>query len=154
MSDTPALDAIFESRLKDVRTFADNAADSVRGTGTGTWNIASGWDGNPLIIANMTAAYDRKEIDAKFEAMISDGSAPGKSGNSASLKVQSVYVGMLERSARMRYATPVRLAIMAAARRKGHADIRGVLGESGILGSARRLQVAGSATPEKADVTA
>lgn len=154
MSKAPALDEIFVARLTDIREFAAAAADSVRGTTNSTWNIATDWPGNPLDSASMTAAFDRKAIDAKFEALISDGSAPGNSGDAGSLKLQSVYLGVIERAARMRYASPPRLAIMAAARRSGHSDERGILGESGIVGSARRLQVAGAATPEKADATA
>ena len=121
------IDKNFALRLAELRKLATSQADSVTGDGTLGWNVPAGWSGDPLDIAGATKPFDRADVGANYASLVADAAAPGTAGSAIGVKLQSDYLAMLERAARTRYLSPVRRAIMAAARRAGHGTVDGVL---------------------------
>ena len=81
------------------------------------------WEGNPLDIAAIAAAFDRNEANEQYQdAVFQDGT----SGTAMGQKVQIDYLGMMERAFRARHKTPCRAAMHAAGRRRGHGQPEGV----------------------------
>ncbi len=133
---------VFVKRLKDRTTHAQEQAAAARsGSTLRPWNVPDEV-GDPLQVAAVTAGFDRGEIDSNFEEIIADGSNPGTVGDTISVKVQGDVVAVMERGFRARHCTPVRLMAMAAARRQGHGNERGVF-NGGILKYAQDALKAG-----------
>lgn len=143
MADQPRgkVDDTFLARLDDLKSLAGAQHDSVRGDGVLAWNIPRGWAGDPLDIPGMAAPYDRSAVGANAASLVADPANPGTSGSAIGTTIQSDFLGAAERAARARHMSPVRRALMAAARRAGHADDDGVL--SRVEAAARGAIVAG-----------
>jgi len=85
------------------------------------------WDGDHGKIKDMSAAFDRTDLNAEYESIVGDPAAPGVVGDLIADGVQIAYVGAMERAYRARHASPVRCLMHAAARRRGHGDPAGIL---------------------------
>lgn len=135
---------VFKDAVKDLADQAGDAADGV-GNGERSWQIpASMTDFGPLDIDRIDEAFNRDEIGANYEDVIGDPTNPGTMGDAIALTMQSDYVAMMERAFRARHATPVRLLVLASARRKGHAHEAGVFHRN-VMGHAVDALAAGAA---------
>lgn len=106
------------------------------------WQLGdlNGWSGDVTDIPGMSRPFDRKAIGQNF-ADVYQGT-PGTTGDAATLRLQNDYLAAMERAFRTRHASSVRLTIMAAGRRKGHADAQGPLLD-GVIRYAQDLLKAG-----------
>ena len=120
------VDSVFAARLQELAAAARTAAQATTNTAAGDWDQPADWSGDPLDIPGLTAAYDRAAIGAAYAQIFADAAAPGPSGAAAALTLQGDQLAADERALRARYATPVRLAVMAAGRRQGHGSPGGV----------------------------
>lgn len=86
---------------------------------------ADEWDGDVHHLSgdnSLIAAFDRTEINNDYKAALNTGGARlgGRVADTKVCKHQADYVAADERATSLRYASPVRCAMMAGARREGH----------------------------------
>lgn len=104
--------------------------DGLAGTGTREWQAppTGAWSGDPYDIPGLSQAFDRSDLNADFEKIISDSKNPGTAGDAIATKAQVDYLACMERAYRAKSASPVRLLIVSGARRRGHGSPVGVFG--------------------------
>lgn len=136
---------VFLSRTTELRTQAAASAAAARGDGQRQWNTPApdDWDGNPLELADVTAAFARESITDNYEQALL-GETEGTVGDAVSLKAQADWLGVMERAYRASRATPVRCIAHATARRKGHGHEKGIF-TGGVLVFAQNALKAGQA---------
>lgn len=117
---------VFFTNINQLATSSEAIGTATKNGGARQWQVPEKV-ADVLDIPGTTAAFDRTEIDTNYVEVIGDGENPGAVGDVVSLKTQGDYVGVMERGFRARHCTPVRCLAMAAARRVGHGDPRGVL---------------------------
>jgi hypothetical protein len=115
-----SLDATFLNNTQALKDHATGVAAAHTGAQLRRWYLAwlAGWSGDPLDLNGMADAFARTGLGAMYGAALTDNR--GASGDAASAKLQSDYLGAMERAFRLRHATPIRCALHAAARRLGH----------------------------------
>lgn len=114
------LDEVFLLNTLNLKTTAEGIADSLLNEGQRPWQTPPDWSGDPLDVEGMADGFDRSEAGEVYgEALQSE---EGSAGDAASMKLQSDYLATRERAYRLRHATPIRCALMAASRRAGHGD--------------------------------
>lgn len=98
--------------------------------------LLGGWLGDPLDVPGLNAAFDRAAINANYQELLVPGSSgPAAVADAQALKIQCDYVAARHRALATRHATVIRSELAAAARRRGHADERGIyLGKPGVKG--------------------
>lgn len=120
----------FDDQIQQLLVNTANAGLSVE-TGSGgsinrPWNqpdFSGGlWNGDPLDIVNLQSAFDKSDLNTDYiNAKTTAGQANG--GRLADIyisKVQLDYMNTMLRALAVRYATPIRQKMWAAARLKGH----------------------------------
>lgn len=96
------------------------------------WNtpVPNGWSGSPFDIAALALAFNREPINAQYKKAIdnsADTNSPGVVSDIIAANAQIDYLATQERAVRSRHMGAIRGKMHAAARRKGHAEIGGVL---------------------------
>lgn len=117
-------------RLKnELRMTADNEAKVVTArTAPKQLTIdRNGWSGDVYDTAGMTKPFERVEHNADVVKGVSSVNNPGTVGDLALSSLQGDFLAAFERAFRLLNATPVRLAVHAAAREYGHGHAAGVL---------------------------
>jgi hypothetical protein len=122
---------VFRTNINDIAKQAGKQHDTIRGKGDRPWNRPEKAP-DPLDIAGITEAYDRKEVDANYGELIKSGADAGTCGDVVSVKTQGDYIAIMERGFRARHATPIRCIGHAMARRAGHSKDAGVF-HGGVL---------------------
>lgn len=89
---------------------------------------ADGWNGNISSPEQITKAHSRSDIGTNYEEVVTDPTKPGTVADSIGLRLQNDMTASLERATLCQEMRPTRACILAAARRRGHAHPRGVLG--------------------------
>lgn len=85
------------------------------------------WNGDPHNISGGTSlmsAFDRAAINTAYTNALNTGGAAngGRSTDTKVCKIQGDYIAADERATSLRYASPIRCAMMASARRSGHGN--------------------------------
>lgn len=108
------------------------------------WQIGdpATWDGDPLDIEGMTAAFDRTQIGVVMSQIYSGKDEPGTTGDANTMRLQNDYLAAMERAYRTSAAELCRCELFAAGRRRGHASPSGVILD-GVVRYAQDLLKAG-----------
>lgn len=122
------LSNVFTRNIQAAQQASQNAAATTLGFTLRHWMLGdlTLWNGEPLEVQSISSAFDRTEAANIY--MNSLRSPLGSVGDAASAKLQSDHLAVMERSFRVRHATPVRCAAYAAARRTGQSHSRGRIG--------------------------
>lgn len=114
------IDSVFLRNTSNLKASAQLIATALLNGGLRVWQTPTGWSGDPLDIDGMGAGFSRAGVGAVYGAALQ--SNLGSAGDAASQKLQSDYLAARERAHRLRHATPIRCVMMAAGRRRGHAN--------------------------------
>lgn len=125
----------FRAQLNMLVETGDNNHRAAKLETRRSWTMLdkNGWSGDLHDLDGMSKAFDRADNWQDFKDAIKDASAPGTSGDIIASQLQSEYLATQERAFRNRHASPCRLMLHAAARRRGHSHDNGVL-KVGVLG--------------------
>ena len=110
------MDDNFLTIIQHLQASADNAADASLNAELRQWEVPTGIT-SVLDSESIGTALSRDSVGDQYGSALFNG---GSSGDAASLKLQSDYLAVYERSFRARHLTPVRANLHAAARRKAH----------------------------------
>jgi hypothetical protein len=123
------IDPLFQSQINALASGSKTIADSVLMPGTQRKAMQpelGDWDGTLTDVPGMTGAFDRSDLNQKYEEILSDSGA-GTVADCAALKLQIDWIGALERAYRLRHGGQVRAWMHATGRRKGHGQDGGVV---------------------------
>lgn len=118
----------FEKRLNQLRTDADNLAQSFTAGDQRKWQIPEGLKTRSLLEVPKLhdPDFERKEINANYDEILKSADTPGTNGDACSLKQQIDYIATEERAFRFRHATTIRCMSMSHGRRDGHGKGNGI----------------------------
>lgn len=86
----------------------------------------NGWNGDTFDLAGLAKVFERSEHDQDVTKAVTNSAEPGGVGDLAVSTLQGDFLAAYERAFRLLHASPVRLAMHAAARHYGHGHDAGV----------------------------
>jgi len=121
----------FVSHIQKLAAIAKQNGQADISSGQRKWNqpgIVMGWSGDQLDITGMNLAFDRKDLNAMHNDIISTAgqSNGGRIADSMLAKRQADYMACEERAYRLRHATSVRCSVHSAAREIAHGMDSGI----------------------------
>jgi hypothetical protein len=131
----------FSGFVDSLKTAAETAASSVLDGGQYEWPKPNDWNGDVTDLEGMSEPFDREEHSEDVRSAIKDATSPGTLGDLQVSTLQGDYLAIAEQMLRMRNCSPIRAAVHAAARRKGHASDSGpiVRGMKGYIENILRV---------------
>lgn len=122
--------SVFNNQIENLMDQNSHVLPGLWQAGERVWmnGSDSGWDGNVSSAEQITKGFNRDEIGTNYEKVVTDPTKPGTAADCIGLRYQNDIIASMERATLCQEQRPVRTSILAAARRKGHAHPRGVLG--------------------------
>ncbi len=99
-----------------------------QGAGKSRWMRPPGWNGDPTDLENIAEALSREDVGRKYSESLTAATAKSETTMASCMArmTEMAYLGVLERSLRMRHLTPARAMAHATAMRKAHGHQAGV----------------------------
>lgn len=124
----PSLDITFELQIDRMVDLGQVVEQSYMLCGQRVWMLPdlNGWDGNLFDVEDIRQAFDRTALNDQYIAMLTD---RGVVSDGIAIRAQLDQLSAMERSFRQRHTGPLRSAMHAASRRRGHGHGNGLFND-------------------------